>query len=123
MSISYDIDNANRIVFVSIPDTIAIDDIERLIHSLRKQLRFVKNLAMLIDARELKRAFLVREGGSLLNLITLQPTRLVCRYALVVNQDFTPGFSRKFLIKAKRQGIRMKTFKDHASALAWLKNS
>ena len=120
MSIEYDIDQSNRIVHVLITDSFSIADVENTLVAIQDEFNFTKNVAALIDAREMRRAFFVREGDNLIRVLASRAARYVGSYAFIVAQDFAPQAGRKFLVKARRHGINLRLFRDHASALKWL---
>jgi hypothetical protein len=120
MAIAYDIDQANRIVHVLITSSISIADIEDTFTAIQADRQFTKSAAILIDAREMRRAFFVRESGNLVQVLASQASHIVGSYAFIVGQDFDPHAGRRFLIQARREGINLQLFRDHSAALKWL---
>ncbi len=120
MSIAYDLDRANRIVHVLITDSISIADVEASFVAIKADLRGVTHVSAVIDARELRRAFFVREGANLARALASKPAHFIRRYAFIIGQDFAPRAGRRFLVQARRAGINLKLFRDHATALEWL---
>ncbi len=120
MAIAYDIDQANRIVHVLITDSISIADIEDTFTAIQADRQFTKSAAVLIDAREMRRAFFVRESGNLVHTLGSLKASFISCYAFVVGQDYDPRAGRRFLIQARREGINLQLFRDPGAALKWL---
>jgi len=123
MAIAYDIDQANQIVHVLISDSFSIADIEDTFTAIQADRQFASSAAVLIDAREMRRAFFVREGANLVQVLASQASHIVGCYAFIIGQDFDPHAGRRFLIQARRAGINLQLFRDHASALKWVQLS
>lgn len=123
MAIDFDIDRQSGIVAIRTFNVISIDDIERVIQDIQQHPDKTDGMSVVIDAREVKRAFFVREMDSLVAIFAAQAARFVDRYAFVVTNELTLGLSRRFHYRAVRAGLNISVFPDHSSALSWVKQT
>ena len=100
---------------------ISVADIAAAINEIELQLNFSDKMTMVIEVREIKRAFFVREMDRLIDLLANEAGRFVSRYAFVVSTDIVQGVGRRFPIKARLKGLELEVFKDYVSAASWLK--
>lgn len=121
MAIDYDIDQKNNIVFVRIYDVISISDIKATLAEVQNDPYFAGTMSALIDAREIRRAFFVREMDALVAVLAGQSAAFVERYAFIVESDIAMSVGRKFHFKALRAGLKLAIFRDHAAALGWFR--
>ncbi|MCB1661991.1 MAG: hypothetical protein H6995_00905 [Pseudomonadales bacterium] len=121
MAISYDIDPKSNIVFVRIYDVINIRDIKETLDEVQNDPNVASKITALIDAREIRRAFFVREMDALVEVFAGQTAAFVERYAFIIGNDIAMGVGRKFHIKAMRAGLKLAIFRDHAAALGWFR--
>ena len=122
MAIDYDIDPVDKVVFIRIYGIIALDDIRAVIDDIRHDARFARKMSALVDARELRRAFFVRETDGLIKLFSDKKSRFIKNYAFIVANDLVSGVGRRFLVRARRSGLNMSVFGDYVSALKRLRN-
>jgi len=122
MAIDYDIDQKSNIVFVRIYDVINIDDIRETLAEVRRDPHFSDIMAALIDAREIRRAFFVREMDALVEVLAGQSAAFVEHYAFIVASDIAMGIGRRFHFKALRAGLKLAIFRDHSAALSWFRS-
>lgn len=123
MAIDYDIDQSNNVVFIRTYDVINIDDIKRTIEDVQADPHCTGNMSVLIDAREIRRAFFVREMDNLVSVLAGETAGFVERYSFIVTSNIALGVGRRFHFKALRAGLKLSIFRDHASALKWIKES
>lgn len=121
MTIRYDIDRKKNVIFMGAYGIISVADIAAAINEIELQLNFSDKMSMLIEVREIKRAFFVREMDRLIDLLANEAGRFVSRYAFVVSTDIVQGVGRRFPIKARLKGLELEVFKDYVSAASWLK--
>ena len=121
MTVLYDIDLEHNVVFIGAYGAISIEDIEAAIKEIEVHTDFSKKMACLIDVREIKRAFFVREMDRLLYLLASEAANFVHRYAFIFASDIVLGVGRNFPEKARKIGVDLEVFNDNASAENWLK--
>lgn len=119
MAIDFDIDRTTNIVLVRIYDVINIQDISKALENVQKDTNTLPGMAALIDAREIRRAFFVREMDALIQVLAGPSAAFLHEYAFVVTPDVAMDVGKKFLLKARRAGLKLEVFRDHASALSW----
>lgn len=124
MAIDYDIDQEKNVVFIRTYDVINIEDIKRTLMDVLADSHCTDNMSVLIDARELRRAFFVREMDNLVTVLAGESAGFVESYSFIVNSNIALGvLGRRFHFKALRAGLKLSIFRDHASALKWIKES
>jgi len=100
---------------------ISVADIASAITDIESHPEVSDKMTLVIELREIKRAFFVREMDRLIALLANDAARFVSRYAFVVSRDTMMGVGRRFAIKARRKGLKLEVFNDYASAASWLK--
>jgi hypothetical protein len=78
-------------------------------------------MTMVLELREIKRAFFVREMDRLITLLANEAGRFVSCFAFIVSRDTMMGVGRRFAIKAARRGVQLEVFNDYADAAKWLR--
>ncbi len=121
MPIEFDIDEHSRVVSIHSFDVIGIEDIEQVIVDIRQHPDSTDGMSVVIDLRETRRAFFVREMDALIAIMATQAARFVDRYAFVVSTELAIGLSRRFHFRAVRAGLNISVFPDYSSALSWIK--
>ena len=123
MPLEYDIDPVDHLVYVRIEGVIAISDIASLIEKVRQDVHFSHRMIALIDARELKRAFFVRETENLIQLMLSKQARYITQYAFIVAGNLVSGVGKRFLVRARRSGLKVSIYGDYDTALQQLRTS
>ena len=121
MAIEYDIDPDNGIAYVRIYDAINIQDIKETFERVKRDAYCPARISALIDAREVRRAFFIREMDALLKVLAAPSAEFVDRYAFVVASNIALSVGRSFHFRAHRAGIKLSIFRDHAAALTWFR--
>lgn len=123
MAIDYDIDPEKNIVFVRIYDAINIEDIKEAFAKIQSDAQSAEGMTALVDAREVRRAFFIREMNSLLEVLASRPAGFVERYGFIVASNVAFGLGRRFHFKALRSGLKLAIFRDLGAALEWYDKS
>ncbi|MBT3708235.1 MAG: hypothetical protein HOG19_02255 [Gammaproteobacteria bacterium] len=121
MAIRYDIDARKNVIFMAAYGAISVADIASSIVDIEAHPKLRKNMTLVIELREIKRAFFVREMDRLMALLANEAARFVGRYAFVVSRDTMHGVGRRFAVKAARKGLQLEVFNDYADAAKWLR--
>jgi hypothetical protein len=121
MTIRYDIDLKKNVIFMGAYGVIGVSDLAEVIADIESHPDVAGEMTLVLDLREIKRAFIVRELDSLINLLASEAKRFVSNYAFIVSIDTMNGVGRRFALKAVRKGLRLEVFNDYADAEKWLK--
>ena len=121
MTIRYDIDLKKNVIFMGAYGAIGVLDLAEVIADIESHPDVAGEMTLVLDLREIKRAFIVRELDSLINLLASEARRFVSNYAFIVSIDTMHGVGRRFALKAARKGLRLEVFNDYADAEKWLK--
>lgn len=121
MTIRYDIDLKKNVIFLAAYGAIGVADIAEAIEELEASIDTSKPMTMVIELREIKRAFFVREMDRLIELLANEAGRFVSCFAFIVSRDTMHGVGRRFAIKAARKGLQLEVFNDYADAAKWLR--
>jgi len=122
MPLEYDIDPVDHLVQVRIHGTIAIDDIARLLDKIRQEMHLSHRAVAIIDARELKRAFFIRETDNLIQLMLSKQARYIREYAFIIAGDLVTRVGKRFLLRARRAGLKLSIYGDQISAMAQVRH-
>lgn len=121
MTIRYDIDLKKNVIFMAAYGAIGVADIAQAIEELESSVESAKPMTMVIELREIKRAFFVREMDRLITLLSNEAGRFVSCFAFIVSRDTMMGIGKKFAIRAARKGLQLEVFNDYADAAKWLR--
>lgn len=121
MTIRYDIDLKKNVIFMAAYGAIGVADIAQAIEELESSVESAKPMTMVIELREIKRAFFVREMDRLITLLSNEAGRFVSCFAFIVSRDTMMGVGKKFAIRAARKGLQLEVFNDYADAAKWLR--
>ena len=121
MTIRYDIDLKKNVIFMAAYGAIGVADIAQAIEELESSVESAKPMTMVIELREIKRAFFVREMDRLITLLSNEAGRFVSCFAFIVSRDTMMGVGKKFAIRAARKGLKLEVFNDYADAAKWLR--
>lgn len=121
MTIRYDIDLKKNVIFMAAYGAIGVADIAQAIEELESSVESDKPMTMVIELREIKRAFFVREMDRLITLLSNEAGRFVSCFAFIVSRDTMMGVGKKFAIRAARKGLQLEVFNDYADAAKWLR--
>lgn len=121
MTIRYDIDLKKNVIFMGAYGAISVQDLAVAIAEIESHADVIGKMTLVLDLREIKRAFIVREMDRLIDLLVREAERFVGNYAFIVSLDTMHGVGRRFALKALRKGLRLEVFNDYADAAKWLK--
>lgn len=121
MAIRYDIDLRKKIIFMGAYGAISVQDLAVALADIEQQTDVTTKMTLVLDLREIKRAFIVREMDRLIDLLAKEAERFVGNYAFIVSVDTMHGVGHRFAIKALRKGLRLEVFNDYADATKWLR--
>ena len=121
MTIRYDIDLKKNVIFMAAYGAIGVADIAQAIEELESSVESAKPMTMVIELREIKRAFFVREMDRLITWLSNEAGRFVSCFAFIVSRDTMMGVGKKFAIRAARKGLQLEVFNDYADAAKWLR--
>lgn len=120
MTIRYDIDLKQNVIFMGAYGAISVADLEAAIDEIEALPDRDGRLILVLDLREIKRAFIVRETDRLIDLLASKVHLLSCQ-AFIVSLDTMHGVGRNFALKALRKKLRLDVFNDYTAAVHWLK--
>jgi hypothetical protein len=121
MTIRYDIDLKKNVIFMGAYGAISVQDLAASIAEIESQPGVRGRMTLVLDLREIKRAFIVREMERLIDLLASEAERFVSKYAFIVSLDTMHGIGRRFALKAARKKLRLEVFNDYSEAVNWLK--
>lgn len=121
MTIRYDIDLKKNVIFVGAYGAISVHDLAVTIAEIESKPNVTGKMTLVIDLREIKRAFFVREMDRLIDLLANEAERFISNYAFIVSLDTMHGVGRRFALKAARKRLKLKVFNDYADAVKWLR--
>lgn len=121
MAIRYDIDLKKNVIFMAAYGAISVGDIANAIDDVESSAGTSTPMTMVIELREIKRAFFVREMDRLIELLAGEAGRFVSCFAFIVSRDTMHGVGRRFAIKAACKGLQLEVFNDYADAAKWLR--
>jgi len=121
MTIRYDIDLRKNIIFMGAYGAISVQDLAASFAEIESQAGVSEGMTLVLDLREIKRAFIVREMDRLIDLMARQAECFVSSFAFIVSIDTMNGVGRRFALKAARKRVRLEVFNDYADAANWLK--
>ena len=121
MTIRYDIDLKKKIIFMGAYGAISVQDLAVSIAEIESHPDVSGRMRLVLDLREIKRAFIVREMERLIDLLASKAEGMISSYAFIVSLDTMHGVGHRFALKAARKGVRLEVFNDYADAANWLK--
>lgn len=120
MTIRYDIDLKQNVVFMGAYGAISVADLAVAMDEIEALPEIEGHLILVLDLREIKRAFIVREMDRLIDLLTSKAD-LLSSQAFIVSLDTMHGVGRNFALKALRKKLHLEVFNDYTAAVNWLK--
>lgn len=121
MTIRYDIDQKKNVIFMGAYGAISVSDLAVQFAEIEARPDVTGAMTLVLDLREIKRAFIVREMDRLIDLLACQAETFICNFAFIVSIDTMHGVGRKFAFKAARKKVRLEVFNDYTDAANWLK--
>lgn len=121
MTIRYDVDLKKNVIFMGAYGAISVADLAASIAEIEAQPEVPDTMTLVLDLREIKRAFIVREMDRLIDLLASQSKSFISSHAFIVSLDTMHGVGRRFALKAARKRLRLEVFNDYSDAVNWLK--
>jgi len=121
MTIRYDVDLKKKVIFMGAYGAISVSDLAASIAEIECQPEVSDSMTLVLDLREIKRAFIVREMDRLIDLLSNQAQSFISNQAFIVSLDTMHGVGRRFALKAARKRLRLEVFNDYTDAVNWLK--
>jgi len=122
MPLEYDIDPVDHLLQVRIHGPVTLGEISDLLDQIRKDVHFSHLVAAIIDARELKRAFFIRETDNLIQLMLGKQARYIREYAFIIAGNLVTRVGKRFLVRARRSGLKVSIYGDQISAMDQLRD-
>ena len=121
MTVRYDIDLKKNIIFMGAYGAIGVSDLASSFSEIASHPDVSGSMTLVLDLREIKRAFIVREMDSLIDLLANETERFVSKYAFIVSLDTMHGVGRRFALKAARKRLKLEVFNEYTDAVKWLR--